>query len=318
MKIHAKHFNSLGELIEYIHTNEPDERLGRQEAMSSRSKTDASWTGSYTWEDCLSLVTNGWPEGRAIAQKYTTEYGKIWQRFFPQADYANDFKPDIAGAIPMVDKVIEGNPENMLEFFPNENLLDKLAGNKLQRMIVNCRCSCRINIETILQRGSLIAALVNSMELAGFNIELNLVWQATGNSNHVQLHTLIVKNFSDILDIDKVAFCVAHSSMLRRIIFAAEEIAPYDFANSFIGHGYGYPTNLDTTQITSFGADILGGELGGKKTNMYFKKLDSNYTLDALANQCTAVVKEHFTEVNFNYQEDNNDAQQGRNSSSKQ
>jgi hypothetical protein len=41
-----------------------------------------------------------------------------------------------------------------------------------------------------------------------------------------------------------------------------------------------------------------GGEL--KNGNMYFKYMDNNYGEKQLVEQCTAIVKEHFTEVDMN------------------
>jgi hypothetical protein len=286
-------------MVNYILSNEPDESLGPIYDLASRDKTHPTWHGTYSFEDTLGLISNGWPEGRAIVGRYTQEYGKIWQKFFPSQDYGNHFQPSTQGAIPLVDQVIIGNPENMLEFFPDESLSDKFTGNKLQRMLVSCIVHCGISIETILQRGALIAALINSMELAGFNIELNLSWKTT-SGGMTMLPSLTLKNFQDRLDTDKLAFCLAHSSMLRRVIFAVNELAPKDFAKEWTTSAYGTPTNLDEKQITNWGADILGGEVQGKKTNMYFKLLDSNYQLDQLVSQCTTVVKEHFTEVSFN------------------
>lgn len=163
-----------------------------------------------------------------------------------------------------------------------------------------------MNIETIYQQGSLVAALINSMELSGFNVELVVVWNLSesswGRGGGKQLrYCMTVKSFQQHIDTDRLAFSIAHPSMFRRLIFAAMEQEPDEWAKAFCDNSYGTPTDLNDEAVAKFGI-TYGGEL--KHGNMYFKILRNNYSESELIEQCTQIVKDHFTEITFNQSQD--------------
>lgn len=294
LKLKHTHYNSLNSLITQVVNGEPAECL-RPSQLESKNGS-AYFTGTASMVDCLSVAQNGWEEGRKMIDKYTKEYNTHWAKFFPQQDFGSDLKADVSGSIINIDAYIMGDPECMLDFSPNEDKPQEAKGQKLQRIIVNACCNCHVKIETIYQRGSLIASLVNSMELSGYNIEVILVWQVDHGGLQLR-YTLTLKNFQDFLDVDKLAFAVAHPSMLRRFIFALIEQEPTEYAKPYVEGSYGYTSEITEADIVSYGASY-GGQL--KHGNMYIKFIDNNYAEAELINQTTQVVKDHFTEVTMN------------------
>lgn len=302
----TRHFTSLSELLNQATNGEPNEML-RHCDLSSRKENNPEFTGTYRYEDALDLARNGWPAGRDMIEQHTRTYKEIWSKFFPTQDFGQDLTSSVSGSIPMVSDYLLGLPESMLEFTPNEEE-SNLKGCKLQRIILNGGANCSILPEVIHQYGGLIGALINSMELSGFNVELVICWQNGDSFAGVGVpspsdtirarYSLEIKQFNQKLDIDKLAFCLSHPSMLRRFIFALREQENDEYVEKIVQRSYGYSNNLTQDEIIRFGATAHGGQL--KHGNMYFRLIEANYTLDQLAEQCTAVVKEHFTEVNFN------------------
>lgn len=290
-------------MLEAVCRNERSEKIYNAESLS---RSNASWIGTKSWEDCLGIVSNGWEDGRKQVDRYTKQYSAVWSKFFPQQDYGVETQKSEVGSIIVVEDYLTGQPDCMLDFHPDYKKQDKASGQKLQRIIVNCAVSSYMNIETIYQQGSLVAALINSMELSGFNVELVVVWNledsSWGRHGSSQLcYALTVKSFQQHIDTDRLAFSIAHPSMFRRFIFAAMEQEPDEWATRFCNNSYGVPHDLLEEDIAKFGV-TYGGEL--KHGNMYFKILRNNYTEKELIEQCTAVVKAHFTEISFNDKED--------------
>jgi len=305
MDLKVSHFNSFRQLLEQVVNGEREDSIPKTQLASIRHESSSgSWTGTRTFEDAIDLANNGWPEGRKQIEIYTKEYTKLWQRFFPQQDFGSEMRQQESGSIIIMDEFLKGSPDCMLDFNPNEESDDKLKGSKLQRMIINACCNCHISIEAIYQRGALLAALVNSMELSGFNVEIVVVWQVDSGggwgreSKNQQLrYTLTLKKFQDFLDTDTLAFTLAHPSMLRRLIFTLIEQEPKRYVDNYVYSGYGTTTDINDNEVAKYGASY-GGEL--KNGNMYFKYMDNNYSEKQLVDQCTAIVKEHFTEVDMN------------------
>jgi len=298
MKTYVSLFDSYNELITKAISGEANDNLSSS-SLESRNG-NLSFTGTRSWADCLSMINAGWPEGRDTVYRFTQEYGAIWAKFFPNKDYSDVLKPDITGSVPNIAAYIAGEPECMFEFFRDEEQERLIAGCKLQRIIICGNASAYIKAEVIYQFGSLIAALVNSMEMAGFSVELWIVWKSKRDNQQVE-YFCPLKKFQERLDIDKLAFSLAHPSMLRRIIFSLIEQENDSVVNSFILSGlggYGSPVNLDREEIMKFGTE--GGGPAMIHGNMYFKFVDGNYNLEQLANNCTCVVKEHYKEVSFN------------------
>jgi len=302
MNLKTSHFNSFRQLLEQVVNGDREDSIPRTSLASIRHEPDRHFTATRTMEDALDIAHNGWPEGRKQIEIYTKEYTKLWQKFFPQQDFGSEMKQQETGSIIVMDEFLKGSPDCMLEFNPNEESDDKLKGSKLQRMIINACCNCHISTEAIYQRGALLAALVNSMELSGFNVEIIVVWQVDsgGWRSNVQQqlrYTLTLKKFQDFLDTDTLAFTLAHPAMLRRMIFTLIEQEPKNYVDNFVYSGYGHTTDIPDNDVATYGASY-GGEL--KNGNMYFKYMDNNYGEKQLVEQCTAIVKEHFTEVDMN------------------
>lgn len=293
-ELKISHFSSFKQLLEQISSKETCDALRNNELVSI--ERNEYFTGTKTFEDALDLANNGWPEGNAIVTNYTKTYDKMWQKFFPQQDFSLETQVQESGSIIIMDEYLKGSPDCMLDFNPDPEKADKFGGCKLQRIIVNACCNCHVVIETIYQRGALIAALVNSMELSGFNVEIIVVWQVARGNKQLR-YTLTVKKFQEFLDIQTLTFVLAHPSMLRRLVFRLIEQEPADYATLFVRDAYGYTQDIDEESILKFGIEY-GGQL--KLGNMYFSFVDLSYNEQQLVDQCVATVKEHFTEITMN------------------
>lgn len=288
MKTTTKNFKSFGELISLAIQGSANDNLREVDRISRNN--DIEFHGTASFEDAVKLATQGWEEGRKIIQERTKIYKEYWEKFFPRQDYKLRLENNFSGEIPDVSAYIQGHPESMMSFVPDDLASEISSGLRLQRIIINGTVSCYVKLESILIRGALIGALVNSMELLGINCEISVAWSSAGNTQRV-VYSSTIKQFQDVMDLDKLAFSIAHSSMLRRFILSLIEQENDAIIADIQSRSYGYPKELEPDEIINFGTQKL------TKGNMYVKLLDGNYTEEQLINSLTEVVKLNYTEV---------------------
>jgi hypothetical protein len=138
--------------------------------------------------------------------------------------------------------VNEGVPECWTRIETHE--VQSGRGTKVLRMTFNAFVSSGITPEVMIARGAAICALIESLEYAGFRIELQL-YQRGSYTGGTRSHCIFVpiKYADGPLDLDHLAFCLAHPSMFRRLCFAINE-HDKDYMKGCMS--YGLPANVDT------------------------------------------------------------------------
>lgn len=237
------------------------------------SKTLASvigrtdWCGA-TWRGALALARTGWAEGSDQVRKLSDRYVHQITNLVDKTVYYYD----VSGSYVDVGRYIDGEPEHFVEF-ATERVRD--AGTRMHRIMVQGSFSCDTPHEAIIRRGAAITALVDLLETLGIRCEIvssaTLSERSYGTNRNWFEFRVPLKEADEALDIDRVAFALAHPASLRRLGFAVmESLIPYtmrDFFGIRKNGSYGYPVNSPDTVFCASGHYMGGLPIGGGTWN---------------------------------------------------
>lgn len=237
---------SWGALLEWLETPTtngiPGDGVG--------TARDKEFYGTKCWEDTLTLAREGWHEGaervQAIAKRLETSLIHNIVR--------EDVNYDVEGMSFDVARYLTGEPEHWVR---QEESTMAMEGQRHVKVVVNTAVSGGVERNVIETRGAVIAALVNLLEFAGHRVELwvgrGVAMDYTRRTRPVYVTLTRVKAYDQPLDIERVAFAVAHVAMARRINMAAHahRLTAEDNATLGMHDGTGYPADLPCDEETS-------------------------------------------------------------------
>lgn len=209
-------FTSTQEILEYINSKTFNNQ-------SSKRQVEAYFC-SYTWNETLNFMTNGWP----ISKKIRIEAENIEKSL----EAPHGYKYETTGEILDVGTFLTGKPECWLE-------PDMVDNRKVYKIIVNCGYTARVPDYCVVNSGTAIVSLVDLLQEEGNIVELEIV-NAVNNIMDKKLFTLKFEIGTSPLDIDKLSFMIANPGFLRRITFAIKEV----FFNVADCNGYGDSTDI--------------------------------------------------------------------------
>lgn len=226
--------DTFGELVEHLTTAKPGWK--KPLAAKEASKLRLNFTGTYSWEDALKLARNGWKEGRSklLSQLDAARFVQIGATVRAET-------LDVAGAYPLVPAAVAGDP--MCMFAPG---LEHAKTRPIFRFLVSFSVAAAVGKEAIINRGAAILSWIDRLENEGARCEVVFVGTTHMNDNKHQKtrrYTLsfTAKRADEPLEIDRMAFIIAHPSMVRRLFFVCCELH-HDI--EYFGGGYGYPADF--------------------------------------------------------------------------
>jgi hypothetical protein len=203
---------------------------------------DYSFTGTRSLEEAIELAEHGWAEGLervdGILRQVEAELGFL---ALPST-VAPEF--DVAGEEPDIDRFLAGEPENMTNYTPFEGRKVSLAINAAQH--------CFVDKDLIINRGVGILAAFNYLSANGYQCSIGsfdytsngggFYGRTRGHHEHETFVEILSSN--QFYDLDKLSFAITHSSFLRRLLFAQNELEDSeirDIMGYHSGGGYGRP-----------------------------------------------------------------------------
>lgn len=222
-------FLTWGDFLKHCETN-----AGKNTGHSKQP--GSHWNGWVDFEAAMRLARDGWQQGAdSVAQMSTTILNKVTGLIErEQVVY------DVEGIGLDVATYLNGEPECWQRF---DTELREGEGSKHLRVVFNTTVSGGIGADVIEARGAAVAALVQALEFAGRRVELwgiAVCAQSYKGSFEARVQ---VKAADQDLDMSRVAYALAHPSMLRRMGFACVEAD--DVASYRLGYGYGRPCDTD-------------------------------------------------------------------------
>lgn len=230
-------FDDLPDMVRYAQSAPKKWRMGASRTNSSST----SWDLGCGYEGALRLARDGWPEGIAklSALAAVVPNNRTYVRSY-----------DVAGEWADVPRAIVGNPFNMVR-------RGKVKTAKpVVSIVVDCMVSGATSASAIANYGAAVAALIDRLETRGVRVELLIGF--AGNMNGGRLSVVWhAKRAQDHLDMNAVAFGLAHPAMFRRIGFAVYERSPPQMETS----GYGSCSTLKAADVLDLPANalIIGG-----------------------------------------------------------
>jgi len=180
---------------------------------SAWSKDDDDFYGTKTLSEAIDLALKGWPEGADKAQKVMDQIIALNPIQLKQVKYG------IVGAVPNVPKAVSGNPLNMK--IPD---LTKASKRPIITLLSDIGAHCGVGSNEFLNRAAVVAALVDRIEAAGyccdiigFGVSKSGFW---GSDNLVSQVSVLAKNSNQPVDLGRLAYCLGHTAMFRRLMFA--------------------------------------------------------------------------------------------------
>lgn len=207
---------------------------------SSRENNDLNWSGGLTWEQAKIMAISGWQDGMKEIEKYRA---KLFPKIAEKVLRTNQIYA-IAGYNVDVGSFLANQPE----CFIAREYEERNYPGRIFKIVCSISFSAAIQPETIIQRGAMICAMIDAIEYAGHRAEV-ICNDASTISDYEEYRqgkhkdrgwfevSVVVKKSTQPLEMTDLAFCLAHPSMLRRMMFSAAEIEGWsDFARN-----YGYP-----------------------------------------------------------------------------
>jgi hypothetical protein len=199
-----------------------------QRASSTGSE---DFTGTKSFNQATGYLKHGWPEG---VSRLKTALDNIKSATAP----ALECSFDVAGEEVDVGRLMAGDPENMV----NWNYVDR-EGIKFTDVYVSYGFSARYTVEQVVGRGAAILANIDGLEANGHRCRI-IGYQCSGYGRGQKVTGLeiqvILKDYNENLELDRLAFCLVNPSMLRRMGFKLEERFQPKMTNHSYGHGQGF------------------------------------------------------------------------------
>ena len=221
-------FQSWGEWVDYC-------KLPVSRSAKSRKSIDGTndFNAEASYKTAIEFSEFGWPDGikqiMPLRNALMTKLANLVPVAFPfMSVTGRDF--DIGA-------VIDGEPEQWVDY--NDEISDSF---KAVTIVVNGAYSCGVSTEVVLARGACVAALVDLLELTNVRctVILDMGFADYPNKDALITARVVVKTFDQPLDLNRLAFALAHAASFRRMGFRLLENNPE--YHQEVGTGcYGYP-----------------------------------------------------------------------------
>lgn len=203
-------------------------------ARNSRRTDRRDWMQTDSFEQAVAIARDGWPEGRAMVEKFRTV---ISDRIQSSMGVQQICDWQLAGSEVDVGRFVTGEPECMIEF--HEVAADK-PSTKFAKVVFNMSTSGGVGFEQMQLKGAAVVALVDALEGQGVRVEVDLAMESqqggTETGRGVRM-AVTVKTAEEPVEIDRLAFALAHPSTFRRLCFSIQETIPLRDGDA--GRGYG-------------------------------------------------------------------------------
>lgn len=224
-------FSSIGEFISTINSL-PNNRFfeGRELTSQRKENNDDGWCKSCDYSRATYLLTHGWDSAaKQMAQKVKLTDTVAAPVRTTKSVYS------VIGSQASVPRYLQGIPTNMI------SRQTTYAKQKVITVTKGISYSGWWTSEDIMKESIKALELIQSLETSGQRVRLN-VMLATGINNKNAIYKVCVKQPDERLNISKMAFALAHPSMLRRFFFRCIETDP--FIKFDLTSSYGFPSSL--------------------------------------------------------------------------
>ena len=243
---HVYTFDSLGEFLTAVDISKPHNAAN----STAWESWDETWSGGSR-ASAFDKARNGWAEGRA-------NMVEAMAKARPSVALPPAFTMDVAGAYPDPAAAAAGVPDCMVSIDPVE------ARHKpVLRVAVNVWASCAYSSTEFTNYGAAVLSYIDALEGSGFRVEVTMLCHCKidGFPNYGETYSgrVVIKRAEEPVDIDRMAYCLTHASMLRRLWFSHMQVAP-GAAGSMPGCGMPRnpePKDMEPGQLVVPGINVM-------------------------------------------------------------
>lgn len=253
----------------------------------------ADFTGTNNMEEALDLAANGWREGADRIEGFRDKILAM------KPTHPKTIKYSLAGAYPDVVRAISGNPINMR--VPD---LAKSRRRPVITLLSDMSTNGSVNKDAITNRASVVAAIIDQIEAAGYACEVIATAPTKGCSwgeskDYTAITSVLVKKTNQPVDLIRLSYGLGHASMFRRLIFADWGIHPAN--EKGIGRGLGSHKNFDKEYLNDKAIYVIPSAEGHSskfKTEEIASTKGMEFLIDSLKAQgCSAFGNERDKEA---------------------
>jgi hypothetical protein len=225
-----------------------------KQASSVNTGADAlEFTGSNNYDEAIELALHGYPEGVQWIKDGLDQVG---------AKKGLQLEPvyDLAGDEADLDRYLSGEPENMVTYEYSVR-----GGVKFLDVYFSYAYACSQDQPEIIKRGVDVLSNIDSLENNNFRIRL-IAYFYSSKKKQPFLHEIIIKDYQEQIELDRMSLVMVHPSMLRRLGFRIVEI----YAPTLTTSGYGTTTSHHFDEID--GIDVGGFTFSTEAIETSFNK----------------------------------------------
>lgn len=213
-KVLFNKFNSVEELSSWINTT-PQTKKGKEFSVSTEvSPQRTEFTGTESFEVADNLMKFGDKEN---AENINATIRKIKAQGKGN-ETRNSLYNSPCGFLPIVPKVLAGDPQNMLAIRKQT-----YKSTKVLNIAYNVAVSCSITTDDMIKTAAKVANVIASLEKNGYRV--NLYAYACGMDIKSNYYSLLIKikDSGKYLDTLRIAYPLINPSFFRRHIFGYME-----------------------------------------------------------------------------------------------
>lgn len=197
----------------------------------------ADFTGVNSMPEAIKIARDGWKEGAARVERIRDRINAA----NPQGSRLTRW--DVAGAYPSIGRALSGNPLNMRRIDTAQ-----LRRRPIITLLSDFGCNGGTPADAITNRAAVVAAVVDSIEAAGFACAV-IGFETSGYGGTVsQLCAINIKEATAPADVARMAFGLGHVAMFRRLTWAT---MTEDSHVKALGGGLGAAQQLDLSGLAA-------------------------------------------------------------------
>lgn len=227
-KVIHEHFHTINDMLKCFRRRENNEVM-REKGSSQKPERNYTWYGTNSYEEAVDLLREGYVE---ILPMVKSEYKKNVNILSEKFSISKSRPIDsFCGGIPNVPNMLLGLPKTMLNRNP---IIHRI---KTIDIVYSPTGPYYVRPRRFIEAGIALLSAIELIEKSRIQIRLISCFTSSYFDDEAIFGTVVIKEYSDRLDIQKLCFPLAHPSMLRRIGFKFTETVPGITRNFRIGYG---------------------------------------------------------------------------------
>jgi hypothetical protein len=195
-------------------------------------KPNASFTGTSSYEEAVDLMKHGWDAGAEKLNKLVNAAKNVTVE-----DKKRKQEYNVAGFQCSVPRYLQGVPTSMI------NQKTVVVKKKVVTVVKNINYNGYVSATQIMEESKKAVQVVMQLEAQGLKVNLDII-AVSVVMEQTMVFRIRIKSAGERVNISKLAFPLAHPSMLRRFEFRHTEVHPEITSKSWLG-GYGRAISED-------------------------------------------------------------------------